>query len=170
MTCTIDHLVRESVATLDEGSSVQRAVALMADQNVGSLVVTRAGEVIGLFTERDLVKRVVARGKDAGALTLKDVATMTSLVTVSHDTTCQEAIHKMQSNGCRRLLVYRGERFVGLVSLPSVAYALAEQSGGKNLVANIFVGLGLVAAVTVILMLLYLFPDMLDVAQDVTGN
>lgn len=170
MACTIDHLVRESVAILDENRTVQEAVALMADHNVGSLVVTRNDEVVGLFTERDLVKRVVAPGKDAGSLKLGDVATTTALVKVSHDMSCQEAVHKMQRNACRRLMVYRGDRFVGLVNLPSVAYALAEQSTGKNLVANVFVWLGLAVAVTVILIMLYLFPEMLNVAQDATGN
>jgi len=170
MACTIDHLVRESVAILDENSSVQQAVALMADHNVGSLVVTRNDEVVGLFTERDLVKRVVAQGKDASSLRLGDVATTTALVKVAHDTSCQEAIRKMQRNVCRRLMVYRGDRFVGLVSLPGVAFALAEQTSGKNHVANVFVWLGLGVAVCVILIMLWLLPEMLHVAQDVTGN
>jgi CBS domain-containing protein len=170
MACTIDHLVRESVVILDENNTVQEAVAMMADHNVGSLVVSRNGEVVGLFTERDLVKRVVARGKNVAELKLVEVATTTSLVKVPHDTSCQEAIHKMQRNACRRLLVYRGDRFVGLVSLPNVAYALAEQSAGKNVVANVFVWLGVAVAVSVILILLYLLPDMLHVAQDATGN
>ena len=67
-------------------------------------------------------------------------------------------------------MVYRGDRFVGLVNLPSVAYALAEQSTGKNPVASAFVWLGVAVAVTVILIMLYLFPEMLHVAQDATGN
>ena len=78
MACTIDHLVRESVAILDENRTVQEAVALMADHNVGSLVVTRNDQVVGLFTERDLVKRVVAPHKDAGSLKLGEVAAITA--------------------------------------------------------------------------------------------
>ena len=113
---------------------------------------------------------VVGPRKDAGSLKLGDVATTTALVKVSHDTSCREAVHKMQRNACRRLMVYRGDRFVGLVNLPSVAYALAEQSTGKNPVANVFVWLGVAVAVTVILIMLYLFPEMLHVAQDATGN
>ena len=170
MACTIDHLVRESVAILDENSTVQQAVTLMADHNAGALVVTRNDEVVGLFTERDLVKRVVAQSKDPAELKLGDVATTMSLVKVSHDTSCQEAINKMQRNACRRLMVYRGDRFVGLLSLPGVAYALAAQGTGKNHVANVFVWLGVAVAVSVILIMLYLLPDMLHVAKDATGN
>jgi CBS domain-containing protein len=169
MACTIEHLVRESAASLDEDATVERAAAVMADLNAGCLVVTRDEAVVGLFTERDLVKRVVAQGKDAASVTLKEVATGKPLVTIAHDSSCQEAIHKMQRNRCRRLVVFRGERFAGLVSLPNVAYALAEQNGERHTLANLFVGLAAVVAVIVILIMLYLLPEMLDVAQDVTG-
>lgn len=170
MTSRIGTFVREHVATLDEQSSVQQAAELMADQNVGSLVVTRNGEVVGLFTERDLVTRVVSRQRDPETLPLKDVATMTNLVTISHDRSCRAAMQMMRSNNCRRLLVYQGDRFLGLASLRTVAYALVDQSVGRNTLANVFVGMALVAAVIVIVILVFLLPDMLDIAQDVTAQ
>lgn len=170
MNCRIEHFVRESVASLEEENTVQQAVKLMADQNVGSLVVTRKGKVVGLFTERDLVKRVVAPGKQPGTLMLKDVATTSCLITVAHDTSCEEAINKMRSNSCRRLLVYRDDRFMGLVNLPNLAFALAEKGSGRNVLANIFVAVAVVVAVSVIIMLILLLPDMLDVAQNTTKN
>jgi len=170
MACRIEHFVRESVASLEEDNTVQQAVELMADQNVGSLVVTRKGKVVGLFTERDLVKRVVGPGKPPGTLTIKEVATTTCLITVAHDTSCEEAINKMRSNSCRRLLVYRGDRFMGLVNLPNLAFALAESSSGRNVLANIFVGIAVVVAISVIIMLILLFPDMLNVAKNATAN
>jgi len=170
MNCRIEHFVRGSVASLEEENTVQQAVKLMADQNVGSLVVTRKGKVVGLFTERDLVKRVVAPGKQPGTLMLKDVATTSCLLTVAHDTSCEEAINKMRSNSCRRLLVYRDDRFMGLVNLPNLAFALAEKGSGRNVLANIFVAVAVVVAVSVIIMLILLLPDMLNVAQNTTKN
>lgn len=170
MSCRIEDYVREHVATLDENGTVQQAVELMADQNVGSLVVTRNGEVVGLFTERDLVKRVVSQGKKPNDLELKDVATMTGLVIISHESSCKAAIRMMRRNSCRRLLVYRGDRFLGLATLPIVSYALVDQAAGRNIVATVFVGLALVVATIVIIMLVLLLPDMVNVAQDVTGN
>jgi CBS domain-containing protein len=170
MSCRIEHFVRESVASLEEDSTVQQAVELMADQNAGSLVVTRNGQVVGLFTERDLLKRVVGPGKQPGTLMLKDVATTTCLISVTHDTSCEEAISKMRSNSCRRLLVYRGDRFMGLVNLPNLAFALAEKSSGRNTLANVFVGIAVVVAVSVIIMLILLLPDMFNLAQEATTN
>ena len=166
MTCSIEHFVRESVASLDEDGTVQQAVKLMADHNVGTLVVSRKGKVVGLCTERDLVKRVVAPGKQPGTLTLKDVATTSCLITVAHDTSCEEAINKMRSNSCRRLLVYRDDHFMGLVNLPNLAFALTEKNSGRNVLANVFVAVSVVVVVSVIIMLILLFPDMLNVAQD----
>ena len=170
MTCNIEDFVREAVAALEEDGSVQQAVKLMADQNVGSLVVTRKGQVVGMFTERDLVKRVVGPGKQPGTLMLRDVATTDCLISVPYDTTCEEAIHKMRSNHCRRLLVYRGDRFIGLVNLPNLAFALTEKRSGRNILANVFVGIAVAIVVSVIIMLIFLLPDMLNVAEEVTTN
>ena len=170
MSCRIEHFVRESVAALEEDNTVQQAVELMSDQNVGSLVVTRQGKVVGLFTERDLVKRVVGPKRSAESLTIKDVATTSCLITVAHDTSCEEAISKMRSNGCRRLLVYRNDRFMGLVSLPNLAFALAEKGSGRNPVANVFVAVSAAVAIGIIIMLILLLPDMLDMAKEATNN
>jgi CBS domain-containing protein len=170
MSCRIEDFVRESIAALEENASVQEAVELMADQNIGSLVVTRQGQVVGLFTERDLVKRVVGPGKQPGALKLSDAATTGCLMSVAHDTSCEEAISKMRSNGCRRLLVYRDKRFMGMVTLPSLAFALAEKNSGKNRLASVFVAAAVVVAISVIVMLILLLPDMLEMAQDATTH
>lgn len=170
MTCRIEHFVRESVASLEEDKTVQEAVELMADHNADSLVVTRKGRVVGLFTERDLVKRVVGPGKQPSALRLKDVATTSCLITAPHDTSCAAAINKMRSNSCRRLLVYRGDHFMGLVTLPTLAFALNENSGGRNLLANVFVAIAVAVVVSVIIMLILLLPDMLSVAQNATTD
>lgn len=164
MKCKIDSLVQESVVTVDHSETVQQGVSLMAEKNAGSLVVTAAGEVIGLFTERDLVSRVVGAGKEASTLTLGDVCTR-DLVSISSDSSCQDAIRKMNSNACRRLVVYRGSRFLGLINLQDVANALAEKSKGNNLLINCVSGVTLAAAIAMIALLLYNFPKMLQLAD-----
>ena len=76
----------------------------------------------------------------------------------------------MRSNNCRRLLVYRGDHFMGLVNLPNLAFALTEQRSGRNILANVFVGIAVVIVVSVIIMLIFLLPNMFNVAQEVTTN
>lgn len=167
MQCKIDSLVQEAVASMDESETVQRGVAMMADRNTGSLVVTAQSRVIGLFTERDLISRVVGVGKEASELTLGEVCTR-NLYSISGDSSCQDAIRKMHGNACRRLLVYHGERFLGLVNMQDVANALAVRSNRNNLLINIVSGVTLAAAVGMITLLLYNLPNMVQLAGTVS--
>lgn len=169
MSCTVDTLIRESVASLDEGATVQQAAELMAQRNLGSLVVTRDGEVVGLFTERDLLRRVVGAGRDSKTLSVGDVCTR-NLVSIPHDKDCRAAVETMQAHRCRRLLVYRGQRFVGIVTLTDMAHEMAGTGRGKDLVVNALGAVTLAVAVFVIAMLLFQLPEMMQLAERVTGR
>ena len=87
--------------------------------------------MVGLFTERDLLMRVVAEGRDPCALSLGEVCSR-DLMRVDHDTGCRKAVMKMQARLSQRVLVYRGGRFLGLVKLPDLAYAMASRGGPKG--------------------------------------
>lgn len=167
MSCKIDALIHEAVPSLDEGSTVQQGAELMAKHNLGSLVVTRGGQVVGLFTERDLLRRVVAAGQDTRLLPLGDVCTR-NLVGISHESTCRAAVEKMQANLCRRLLVYRGQRFVGIVHLTDVAHFMAKKGRTTDLLVNILGAVTLAVAIGVIALLLFQLPEMLQLVGRVT--
>ena len=164
MACRIDKLVVENDASLPAETDVQQAAAYMADNDLGSLVVTEGDRVSGLFTERDLLTRVVGAGKDAAALKLGDVCTR-NLISISHDSTCAHAIKLMRTNRCRRLLVYRSDRFKGLVNMQDVANALADHSAGKNLLVNLVGGITLIVVLVVIGVLISHIPDMMALAD-----
>ena len=167
MACRIEKLVREAVDILDESETVETAVKHMADRNLGSVVVTRNDRVIGLFTERDLVTRVVGLGKNPSSVPLREVCS-TDLISITHDSTCQEAIRTMHTNLCRRLLVYKNGDLLGLIRLPEVANELALHSTSKNFMVNLFGGITLAVTLGVIVMLLMQLPNMLDVVDRVT--
>ena len=169
MTCKIENLVREAVASLDEGATVQQGAELMAQRNQGSLVVTREGRVVGLFTENDLLKRVVGAGRDPQSLRLADVSSR-NLISVSHDSSCRDALGKMQANLCRRLLVFRGAQFVGLIDLTDLAHAMGKKPTKGDLLVNAVGAVTLVVAVGVIAMLVYQLPAMLELVGRVTGR
>ena len=168
MGCKIEGLISESVAMLDQDASVQEAAVLMARQEVDSLVVSSEDGIIGMFTERDLLRRVVGASLDPKTLRLGEVCSR-DLVSISADSDCHQAVLKMRSNGCRRLLVYRGRDFTGIVSVTDVASAMAEQRRGKNLLVNLVGGVTLTVALGVIAMLAYQLPQMLELAQRVSG-
>ncbi len=162
----IDKLINTPTESLEDSVDVQTAVAFMAKRDLGSVVVNRSGRVIGLFTEKDLIKRVVGPGKNPKSVTLGDVCTR-DLVSVSDDASCETSINTMRSNQCRRLLVYRKNKFLGLVTMPEIAQTLAEQRSRTNAVVNVAGGVTLLVTLAVIGLGLYQLPDMARLAMTV---
>ena len=140
MKCRIDSLVTETVPSLDVSTDIQETARFMSRNNLGSVLATDSGTVVGLFTERDLLTRVVGAEKDPREQTLGDVCTR-SLISIPHDSTCQDAIRLMQTNNCRRLLVYRKDSLYGLINISNVAHALAENRKVTNIAVNLVGGL-----------------------------
>lgn len=169
MACKIQGLIRREIPLLDEGASVVEGARLMAEHNVGSLVVTRDGRVTGLFTERDLLRRVIGCGRKPEEVPVGEVCSHT-LVTIEHDATCLKAMAKMEAHGCRRLVAYRRGEYLGLVKLTDMAHALAESGRrGKDLLLNAL-GLATIgAALGVIILLLSQLPNMLQLAGRVSS-
>ena len=164
MTCRIGRLVTEAVSSLDAATEVQTAASFMARNNLGSILVTDAGKVVGMFTEHDLLTRVVGADKDPREHALGDVCSR-NLISIPHDSTCRNAIQLMRANNCRRLLVYHRNSLYGLVNISTVAHALAEQRGLKDIAVNLVGGLTLTVALAVIAMLIAMLPDMLHMAE-----
>ena len=161
MPCIVANFVRERLATLDEKAPAVEGARLMEERDVGSVVVTRNGEVVGIFTEQDMMRRIINRGLDPKTTSIGEACT-SHLVTTTADSSCQEAILKMRANGCHRLFVYRGAKFLGLVKLHDLANGMAIQEKQQNWIPNLIVGLTLVLVVIVIVLLAFQFPDMLS--------
>jgi CBS domain-containing protein len=96
-------------------TSVARACALMAKKNVGAVIVVEDGSLVGIFTERDVVFRVVAQRLDPHATTLDEVMT-TAPKTVDPDALYGYALLIMQENGFRHMPVIENGKPVGIVS------------------------------------------------------
>ncbi len=96
--------------------TVLEAVRLMNQRKVGALLVTREGRLEGIFTERDVLCRVVAEGKDPGKTRVKDVMTR-RVVVVPPQCTVEEAMEVVTEKRCRHLPVMEGEELRGLVSI-----------------------------------------------------
>lgn len=154
----------ETVSTLGASTNIQDAATLMTKNNLGSVLVADGDTVIGVFTEHDLLARVIGARLDPCRLTLGEVCTR-NLISIPHDSTCQSAIRLMQTNKCRRLLVYRQNDLYGLLNISTVAHALAENQSLKNVAVNLVGGITLTVVLAVIVMLIAILPNMLDIAS-----
>lgn len=102
--------------TLGPGASVLDACRRMRDDRVGAVLVTDpAGKLLGIFTGRDAVARVLADGRDAAKTTLNDVMTRDP-ASMAPGTTAIEALRLMQDGGFRHVPIVQGSRVVGIVS------------------------------------------------------
>lgn len=102
--------------TLPEDANVMEACAAMCERHVGAVLVTdRDGRLVGIFTARDAVYRVLSEGRDARTTSLSAVMTR-SPATMRPDQTAIDALRLMSDGGFRHVPVVDGQRVVGVVS------------------------------------------------------
>jgi CBS domain-containing protein len=104
------------VFEIDADATVFDAVQQMVENNIGSLLVTEGGEITGIFTERDFLRRVAVQDLDPGETRVRDVMS-TPLVVVTPETPVDECMAVMTNRRIRHLPVVREGEVVGLVSI-----------------------------------------------------
>ena len=127
-----DVMERKKLLTAAAEISVREAVKLMAKRNVGAVMVVAGGKLVGIFTERDAVSRVLARDRDARTTQLAEVMTADPL-TVSPDKSFGYALLMMHDHGFRHVPVIDNGKLVGMVSArnaldPDLEEFVAESS------------------------------------------
>jgi CBS domain-containing protein len=106
---------RNKMLTAPPRTTVAEAAVLMAEKNVGAVMVVEGGSLVGIFTERDAVFRVIAKGLDARITPISEVMTADPM-TVSPDKSYGYAMLKMHEHGFRHMPVIEDGKPVGIVS------------------------------------------------------
>jgi CBS domain-containing protein len=101
---------------VEAGQTVLEVTRRMTEFRVGAILVLEGGELRGIFSERDLMTRVVVPGLDPARIHVGDVMTQNP-TTIDENATCQDAVAQMQVHGCRHLPVLRTGEVVGLISM-----------------------------------------------------
>jgi len=114
-----DVMVRD-VITIDENSTVREAADVMNKFEIGCLIAVKKGKAVGIITERDLLKRVVAEARDVNKTKVKAVMS-SPLVVVEPSMNLEEAVKLMFQMKIKKLPVVEEKRLVGLVSLTDIA-------------------------------------------------
>lgn len=101
-------------------TSVAAASAKMATHNIGSILVMERGhELVGIFTERDLLKRIVVPARDPRSTLIEEVMSR-DVIVVSADTPVVEVLKIMNDCHCRHIPVAAGDRLLGVISLRDI--------------------------------------------------
>jgi CBS domain-containing protein len=122
-----DLLKDRKVYSIDAARTVLEAARFMMEHNIGALPVLRNGELAGMFSERDIMNRVVAVGRTPGTTVVSEVMTANPRA-VDLDETIEECLFIMREFGFRHLPIVEGKELRGLVSLRDILMRQASET------------------------------------------
>ncbi len=126
---SIANLIQRPARWLPPDATCSEAARMMRDENIGSVVVARDRQPLGIVTDRDLAVRVVAEGRDPDKLLLSDVMTDEPIF-IGDDRSLDQAVAAMRDLAIRRVPVGDADgRLCGIVSMDDVLILLADQLG-----------------------------------------
>ena len=97
-------------------TTVRDAARTMSDRNIGAIAVLDSGKLVGIFSERDVLTRIVAEGRNPDDTRIETVMTK-DIIVASPTDDLNEALQKMHECKCRHLPVVQGGKLVGMISI-----------------------------------------------------
>jgi len=109
----------DKVVTTKKNATLEHAVSLMNEHEIGCLVVVEGEKPVGIITERDLLKRCLAKSKELGKMKVEDIMSK-PVVTVNPDLQIEEAAKLMCEKKIKKLPIVEGGKLRGLVTLTDI--------------------------------------------------
>jgi CBS domain-containing protein len=109
-------LTDRELYTVKKGTSIKDAVLYMAEKKVGLVPIMDDGKLVGVFSERDLVQRVIAKNKNIEETKVEDVMTSKLIIAKIHESN-ESVLTKMKEANTRHILVIEGDKLAGVVSM-----------------------------------------------------
>ncbi len=128
----VREIMTKDVATATLDSTVEDVATMMKEDDIGSIPVLDDGELAGIVTDRDIVIRCIAEGKDPAETTVEDILTE-ELHTVEPDADAEEAARIMADRQIRRLPVVEEGELIGVVSLGDIAVKEDTDTASESL-------------------------------------
>ena len=114
-----------------ENETLQEAAGKMAQLDVGALPICgEDNRLKGMLTDRDIVVKAIARGRDVTSTTAGELADQSEVVTIGADDSVEEALQTMKEHKVRRLPVIDGHDLIGVVSQGDLAKAIDDEKVG----------------------------------------
>lgn len=131
----VKDLMTKNVATIDSHKTVFEAAELMSARGVGDLVVMEGKMPRGIVTERDFVRRIVAKKKPLD-IKISDIMSK-PLITIDPDASLNEAARKMVNNKIRRLPVLKKDELVGIIAASDFARQISKKTITEEILSAI---------------------------------
>jgi CBS domain-containing protein len=131
MAKTITDVMSANPCAIDASTPVAYAAKMMKQEDVGLAPIVEGDRLVGALTDRDIVTRVVAEGRDPQSVPVREVAS-TDLVTIDPQQDLDEALRLMASNQVRRLPVVAADgRLVGVLAQADIAREAKDKQTGQ---------------------------------------
>jgi CBS domain-containing protein len=117
------------VITIDSDAIVVNALVLMAENNIGAVLVTdRSGRVVGIFSERDFVRKIIIKGRNCESAHVAELMTPDPIA-IGPDDSLGECMNLMTDHKFRHLPVMKDGQLIGIISIGDVVKALIDDQG-----------------------------------------
>ena len=114
--CEILNHKGATVWSITPEATVFEAIKMMADKNIGALLVTNQGKLVGIISERDYTRKVALKGKSSKETAVKEILSG-NIIRVSPAHTVDECMRLMTTHRVRHLPVVEGEKIIGVISI-----------------------------------------------------
>ena len=118
MTELVHDVMKKNVISIDSSMSIQDAAKMMDDASIGAIVVLENGVVVGIITERDMTRRVIAKGKPY-PISVKEVMS-SPVVVVNPDDSVWEAAQLMKTRRIHRMPAVQNNMLVGMITTSDI--------------------------------------------------
>lgn len=115
----VSDMMMTKVKTVEPNDTIKKTVKIMSAGKIGGIIVVSKGKIVGIFTERDVLRKVVAKGLDVNKTKIKSVMTK-RVFTVEKDADIIEAINLMVEKNIKKLPVVHEGKMVGIITATDI--------------------------------------------------
>lgn len=131
-----------AVRSVKGSDTVYHALEVMAEHQVGAVLVTEDDRYVGIFSERDYARKIILKGHDSRTTPIKDMMT-TEMVTINPETSAEECMALMTKYHVRHLPIVEENRIIGLISIGDVVkQVIASRENTITELENYILGTG----------------------------
>jgi CBS domain-containing protein len=123
-----------NIFSVEPNTIVYNAIEVMAQKNIGGLLICESGKLVGIFTERDYARKLILKGKSSKDTTIGELMTKNPF-TVTLDSSIEECMQLMSNRRIRHLPVLDNGNLVGVISIGDVVRFIIEEQ--KSIIAHL---------------------------------